>query len=161
MSKMTQKQAVYTAILSVLSQSSVHFEEGTDVAPFMTRERRGQVNNILFEGFRTGSIELEKEYSDADLKAYVSGLQSNWIRKDKRLNGGTQYQVKNPGSRVTDPSIKAMRALLSSGKVTNAADVSEIETLIASRQAELAASKKTVEVNYEALPAALRAKFSS
>jgi len=156
MTKMTQKAAVFAAISQVLD-----FEEGTNVGPHMTKELRAQVNLILFEGFRKGTIELEKEYSDSDLKAYVSGLQSNWIRKDTRLNGNTKYVAKNPGSRAGsgDPALKAARALIST-LVEGTADYNEVKTFIDSRVSEIAASKAKVTVDFSALPEHLRTKYA-
>ena len=106
MTKLTQKEAVFQAVVNVCGDQEVYNP---------SKEQRASVNQILFEGFKAGSVELERTYSDTELKAYVSGLQSNWLRKDKRLNGGVAYVAKNPGSRAgsTDPQIKAMRALLS------------------------------------------------
>src|ERR1051325_6047037 len=114
MTKMKQKDAVYNAITQVLNEDEVGFEDGMDVSEHMTKERRAQVNAILVEGFKAGTIELEKEYTDTQLKQYVSGLQSNWIRKDPRFNGNTKYQPKNPGSRAGagDAQLKALKALL-------------------------------------------------
>ena len=156
---MKQKDAVYNAIMTVLTESGVTYEGG-DVAPFMTKERRAQVNAILFQGFRSGSIDLDREFNDTELKAYVSGLQSNWIRKDKRLNGGVQYVAKNPGSRtgVGDPQLKALRALLKTQVDPN--KIKEIHEYIERRTAEINATKaKTVEVNVDDLPIELRAKL--
>lgn len=155
----TQKEAVYTGITSVLAEAGVHFEEGSDVSQVLTKEHRAQVNAILFEGFKGGNILLEKPFSDTELKAYVSGLQSNWIRKDKRLNGGTQYVAKNPGSRQGsgDPQIKAMKLLLST--LTDATERSEVEAEISKRQAEITKSKAPA-IDFSALPESLRAKFN-
>ena len=110
---------------------------------------------ILFEGFRSGSIELDREYDDSGLKAYVSGLQSNWLRKDKRLNGNVQYVAKNPGSRagVADPQIKAMRLLLSTK--TDTSERAEIQAFIDKRLAEIKPAK-SVEIDFSALPAELQ-----
>lgn len=162
MSKLSQKEAVYNAVTSVLSENNISISEGTDFSTLMTRELRSQVNQILFEGFRGGSIELDREFSDTDLKAYVSGLQSNWLRKDKRLNGNTQYVAKNPGSRVgsTDPSLKAMRALLST--LTTESEKAEVQGYIDAKVAEIQATKNTKKVNIDisALPAELRSKVT-
>ena len=158
-SKSTQKEAVFTAVVNVLAQEGIEISEGQAVA--MTKEYRAQVNNILFEGFRNGTIELDREFSDSDLKGYVSGLQSNWIRKDKRLNGGIAYVAKNPGSRADsgDPSLKAMRTLMST--LTTDSDKAEVQTHIDARLSEIQASKaKTVSIDYSVLPADLAAKFS-
>lgn len=152
MTKMTQKEAVFQAVCNVTG-----FEGEGICSP--SKEERAQVNAILFEGFRSGKIELDREYSDSDLKAYVSGLQSNWLRKDKRLNGGTQYVAKNPGSRAgsTDPQLKAMRNLLST--LTDPNDRAEVQAHIDAKVAEIRAHKVTKTVDFSALPADLAAKF--
>lgn len=150
--KVNQKEAVFQAICNVTGFTG----EGSLT---ISKEQRAQVNAILFEGFRAGSIELDREYSDSDLKSYVSGLQSNWIRKDKRLNGGVQYVAKNPGSRAgsTDPQLKAMRALLST--LTDESERAEVQSHIDAKVAEIAAAKQTKVVDFSALPADLAAKF--
>lgn len=159
--KMTQKAAVFAAITAVLSNEGVSFEEGMDVGPLMTRERRSSVNQILFEGFRSGKIELDREYTDTELKGYVSGLQSNWIRKDSRLNGNTKYVAKNPGSRVGqgDAQLKALKQLISTK--SDPAEVAEIQGYIDAREAELRAAKVKTVINLDALPEALRSKYAA
>jgi hypothetical protein len=159
---MNQKEAVYSAITGVLTEAGHPITEGYDVGPIMTKEFRAQVNQILFEGFRSNTIELAKEFSDTELKAYVSGLQSNWIRKDKRLNGNTQYVAKNPGSRVGsgDPQLKNMKALLSTLEV-GSDDYTEVKMHIDARILEIASTKAAkVTVDFSALPAELQAKYS-
>ena len=154
--KTNQKEAVYNAIRSVLAENNISFEDGSDVSTYMSREYRAVVNQILFEGFRAGSIELDREFTDTELKSYVSGLQSNWIRKDKRLNGNTQYVAKNPGSRAGagDAQLKAMRALLAT--LSDAGDRAEVETAIAQRVAEIDAAKPKAQVDVSKLPDALK-----
>jgi hypothetical protein len=156
MSKMSQKEAVYQAVINVTG----HGGEGK-CEP--TKEQRAQVNAILFEGFKSGAIELDREYNDTDLKGYVSGLQSNWLRKDKRLNGGIKYTAKNPGSRArsTDSQLQAMKALLTtmSGPEFSDADRAEVQSHIDARVNELKAAKQAKTVNFDALPSELRAKF--
>ena len=153
MSKMTQKEAVFVAICNVTNHSG-------DGAVVISKEQRAQVNMILFEGFKAGTIEMDTEKSDSDLKGYVSGLQSNWIRKDKRLNGGVQYSAKNPGSRAgsADPALKAMRTLLST--LTTPEEKAEVQAYIDSRVSELAIAKQATIVDFSALPADLQAKYS-
>ena len=133
---MTQKEAVYQAVTNVC--------EATDGVFSPSKEERGRVNNILFEGFRSGSIGFDGTLpEDSELKAYVSGLQSNWLRKDKRLNGNVQYVAKNPGSRAgsTDVHVKAMRLLLAAQ--TDPADKAEIQ------------AKAAQEIDKTALPSEL------
>lgn len=149
---MNQKEATYQAICNVTG----HTGEGVLE---ISKEQRAQVNMILFEGFRAGKIQLDREFSDADLKQYVSGLQSNWIRKDKRLNGGVAYTAKNPGSRQgsSDPQLKSMKALLST--LTKEEDKIEVQGYIDARIAEITAAKQVETVDFSALPADLQAKF--
>lgn len=154
MSKQTQKEAVFHAVTHVVGSVP-------DSSPVeLTREQRAQVNMILFEGFRSGTIELDREYTDTELKAYVSGLQSNWLRKDKRLNGGVAYVPKNPGSRVGggDAQLKALRTLQK--MQTDPAKILEIQSFIDKRLAEIKpASVKEATVNVADLPAELAASL--
>jgi hypothetical protein len=149
MSQMNQKNAVFAALCGVFGVTS--FEEACQP----TKEQRASVNQILFEGFREGKIELDssKQYDDAKLKAYVSGLQSNWLRKDPRLNGNVKYEAKNPGSRAgsKDESIAAMRLLLATK--TDKTERAEIQAFIDKRVAELrpAAVKKELTADQIAL----------
>jgi hypothetical protein len=150
---MKQSEAVYQAMMNVGD-----LIEDVNGAVKPTPEQRAQVNAILFEGFRAGKIELTKEYDDKELRSYVSGLQSNWLRKDKRLNGGVKYEAKNPGSRSGsgDESVKAMRALLST--MTDAASRTEIQGFIDARVAALKpAAAATLDIN--SLPPELIAKY--
>ena len=156
--KITQKEAVFNAITGVLNEHDIKMEG--DIGKVMSRELRAEVNTILFCGFREGKIELDREYTDAELKAYVSGLQSNWLRKDSRLNGGIGYVPKNPGSRAGqgDPQLKALRALLKTQ--VDADKITEIQQYIDKRLTEIGATKsKTVTVNVDDLPADLRSKL--
>lgn len=162
MSKMTQKEAVFGAVTTVLANAGIEFDEGTTVVkPLMTKELRAQVNAILVEGFKSGSIELDGEKSDSELKQYVSGLQSNWLNKDKRLNGSTQYVAKNPGSRqgITDPQVKALRGLLA--QTEDETEKAEIQGYLDARLEQIGQSKKakSVEIDFSALPPELAAKY--
>lgn len=157
MSIKSQKEAVYTAVISVLNENNIEVSETTDIGSLMTRDLRSQVNNILFEGFKSGQVLLEKPFSDTELKAYVSGLQSNWLRKDTRLNGGVKYATKNPGSRAgsADPQLKAMRVLFST--LSSEEEKAEVQSAIDARLAEINASKvKKTVINSDVLPESLK-----
>jgi len=146
MSESKQKDAVFSAVSSVLSEANVVVNEGDNFSAHLTRELRGQVTNILVEGFNNESISLEKTFeSEAELRTYCSGLTSNWLRKDPRLNGGVKYVAKNPGSRAgsADPQLKAMRTLLATRTDLSVADSAEIQTMIDARVAEVRSSKKS------------------
>lgn len=145
-----QKEAVYAAVTNVCGHQ--------DGAYTPTKEQRAQINTILVEGFKAGKIQLEREFSESELKAYVSGLQSNWLRKDKRLNGNTTYTAKNPGSRQGsgDAQLKAMRALLST--LTNPEERAEVQSFIDARVAELNKAKAP-SIDFSKLPDELKSKF--
>lgn len=160
MSKMNQREATFQAIVNVLKESGVAFESGvTVVKPKMTKEMRAAVNVILFNGFRAGTIELDVVKDDSELRSYVSGLQSNWLNKDTRLNGNQKHEIKNPGSRAGsgDAQLKALRGLMA--QASSEAEKSEIQGYIDNRTAELAKTKKVV-VNFDDLPAELKAKYA-
>lgn len=141
-----QKEAVFSAVTSVLGEAGIQINEGDNVAASLSRELRAQVTNILVEGFNNGTISLEKTFEDeAALRTYCSGLTSNWLRKDPRMNGGVKYVAKNPGSRVgsADPQLKAMRALLATRTDLSNTDRAEIQGHIDSRVSEVRSSKKS------------------
>ena len=144
---MNQKEAVYTAVINVMG-----VVENGPYTP--TKDQRAAVNVILFEGFRAGAIQLDREFTDTELKAYVSGLQSNWLRKDPRLNGGVKYQPKNPGSRTGqgDAQLRAMKVLLDT--VTDPADKAEIQSAIDARIEQLKPAAKSIDLSI--LPEALK-----
>jgi hypothetical protein len=155
-----QKEATFVAIMAVISAHGITVQPGTSVSTVMSKELRSEVRDILCEGFKAGEIELDRDYdTDEALKNYVSGLVSNWIRKDVRLNGGTKYQPKNPGTRAGngDTQLKALRGVLTMAKTDE--EKQEIQGYIDARIAELNKAKApTVDVS--ALPEALRLKYS-
>lgn len=165
--KTTQREAVYQAIVNVLADNGIKFDGG-NVSEFLTKEYRGEVHAIICEGFKTSAIEFEatpanqeKLSSESKLSAYVSGLISNWIRKDTRLNGGSKYTAKNPGSRVgqSDEQMKTLRALAKQF-VNDSEKLAVVNAQIEKRKMELAASKKPVatltQEQIDALPADVR-----
>lgn len=146
MSQSKQKDAVFSAINSVLSENGIQVNEGDNFATYLTRELRAQVTNVLVEGFNKGTISLDKTFEgDAELRTYCSGLISNWLRKDTRLNGGVKYVPQNPGSRAgsSDPQLKAMRTLLATRVDLSDEDRAEIQGEIDKRLAEVKSSKKS------------------
>lgn len=145
---MKQRDAVYNAITSVFADAGVHFEDGMNVEGLLTKELRSKVHAIVSEGFTSGSIDFEKTPANEEklanvskLNAYVSGLISNWVRKDTRFNGGEAYRVKNPGSRMgsSDEQLKTLRALAKQYSGTEKEAI--IKAQIDKRTAELRAAK--------------------
>ena len=143
-----QKDAVFEAIAAV---------KGTNTfaaAVELSKDERGTVMAAILAGLNSGNIEFGGDLNDkGKLTAYVSGLVSNWLRKDKRLNGNTTYVPANPGTRTggADDAVKAMRTLLS---------VTDDETAKKEIQEEIekrvAALKPKPEINVAALPDSLK-----
>jgi hypothetical protein len=143
-----QKDAVFNAVCAV--RGSTEFSGAVE----LTKEERSAVQSSLISGFQSGSIAYQGDATDATkLSSYVSGLVSNWLRKDKRLNGNVSYVAKNPGTRTGagDESLKAMRTLL--GATSDEDARSEIQAEIDKRVGELKPKKV---INVAALPESLR-----
>jgi hypothetical protein len=118
---MNQKEAVFQAVKELK-----HGEVDTDKAVALTKREKHMVEEKLFNGFKKGRIAYNNELpSDDKLLLYISGLVSNWLRKDKRLNGQKNYVPQHP--RTTQPAahvegsgsidanqLEALRALASS-----------------------------------------------
>lgn len=135
---MTQKDAVFSAIVETFDGDNISFQpDRQDAYPLLTRRLRTIINNRLAAGFADGNIDISDEArsklgSDRELKAYISGLVSNWVRKDPRLNGGrtaAKPQV------VDDPQLKALIKL--QGSQTDPAKKLEIQDFIDKRNTEL------------------------
>jgi len=162
----TQREAVFTTTVNVLTDLGINFKSGANVSEVMTDEARKAIQEILVQEFEDGAISLdqtdankEKLTNAAKLSAYVSGLVSNWFRKDKRLNGGVNYVSKNPGSRAgsSDPEIKALR-ILSKNYDAGSPEFHTIQSAIAEKLSTMKASK-ALKVDTSAISPELLAKI--
>lgn len=164
---MNQKEATYNAIIAAFANAGVSFEDGDNAKELLTPEMRTEVRETLFTQFRNGEISHKDEFAqtklhdDAELKKYVAGLLSNWIKKDKRLNGNVKYQIQNPGSRAGqgDEQVKELRKLIKQLTATgNEEGLAAAKEALEARQAEVAASKavKSSPINPDAIPEHLR-----
>lgn len=159
-----QKDAVINTILSVLKERGIDYEMSgpTRMKDVLTSEDLTKIKSIVFEGFKTGSINMtdksKDKYSDeTELKGYVSGVVGNWIKKYPEFNKGEPYVPKNKGSRAGsgDEQIRALRNLKKT--VTDTQVLAEIDESIAARLKEIQAEKaKDVEINVDALPEHLK-----
>ena len=162
---MSQRDGVYSATRGVLADAGIKFEDGGQIGSVMTDELRAKVTAIVCGGFKAGMIELkdtpsnkEKLTTEAKLSSYVSGLISNWYRKDKRFNGGVSYEPTNPGSRTGqgDPQLKALRQLHKQFLGVDADKAKQIEGHMNARIAVIAAEKiKKVDIDYSTIPSDL------
>jgi hypothetical protein len=149
-----QKEAVFSAVTSVLNEAGISLD-GQDASSLLSRELRSQVTSILVEGFKSNSVSLSKTFdNDNQLRTYCSGLLSNWLKKDKRLNGNTKYAAKNPGSRrgSADPQVQALRKL--QGMQTDPDKIAEIQSFIEKRLNEIS-PHKSVSINSGDIPSEL------
>ena len=163
----SQSEATINAIVNLAQ------EQGYNAQPFetvykdiLTKQDTNQVVNFITKGLISGDISMTDKSKakfkgdDKALRRYVVGLVNDRLRKAKALNGNTTYQYKEPGKLTNsrDAELKALTQVLA---LDNPPEVkAEIEAEINRRKQELAAAKvKTVNINYDALPADLRAKL--
>jgi hypothetical protein len=149
MEKISQKDAVYAAITEVLGETPPN-------PCTLTDEQRKQVHQLTLEQFEAGIVSLTHTPVQG-LKNYMPSLTNNWLRKDKRLNGGTTYKTKNPGSRTGagDAEIKNLKKLLKMDLSDQ--DRKSVEAAIESRKAQLAKEKaKDIEIDVSKLPESLK-----
>ena len=159
----SQREATFKAITTVLSQNNVSFTPGQDVTSVITSSMKKVVKDILIKGFKNGSIDYTDDFaktklnSESELSKYCSGLISNWIKKDIRLNGNTKYQVVNKGIRAgqSDSQVKELRKLL---KVTAGTEAEQqVSQALNARLAEVKAAKTpSLNIDVSALPEHLR-----
>jgi hypothetical protein len=143
----SQGDAVFQAVRAVFPEGAV--PPTTDWSPIQKTE----VHAYVLESFKSGETSHRKNPTEAELIKYIPGLVNNWVRKDKRLNGGMKYTPKRPGSRAGsgDEMVRNMKLLLSA--TSDPAVKQQIQAEIDKRVSEL---KPKAEINVDALPEALR-----
>lgn len=152
----SQKAGVFAAVCLVLGEDNVNR------LVELTKDQRKQVIGFVTDGIMDGEIEFSAEakvkYATRDdVLGYVNGMVSNWLRKDLRLNGGSKYETKNPGSRAGsgDEVLKNLKALKTT--LTDESHKKAVDEEIAKRTAEIAATKsKTVTIDLDKIPEGLR-----
>lgn len=152
----SQRESVFAAVCQVLSTTSFNGEVK------LTSEQRKEVIDTVAHELNAGDVQLSEDArakfdTFEKIKVYTSGLVSNWLRKDTRLNGGSKYEAKNPGSRAGqgDEMLKNLKALRS--QLTDSAHIAAVDEKIAERTAEIATSKaKTVSIDINSIPEELR-----
>lgn len=142
---MTQGEAVFQAVISTMGEQDGAYEP--------SKAQLEAINETVLGFFTSGATSHSKNPTVPQLKKYIPGLVNNWLRKDGRLNGGTKYVAKNPGSRSGsgDEAVRAMRTLLA--MTPDAEAKATIQQEIDKRVAEL---KPKVELDFSKLPESLR-----
>lgn len=131
---MNQKEAVFEVIKEIRRG-----EVDTDTPVVLTKQEKQVAAQKLFEGFKKGKVAYNHEMpSDDKLLLYISGLVSNWLRKDKRLNGQRTYQPQRPGARTmptvemqTNMGPEQLQALKALAQVGNAGE--EVQVFVIKR----------------------------
>ncbi len=161
MSKISQKECVFAAVTALLEEQGRKHELDSKQPITLSKTDRATVVSMVVAARSEMQLSAEADAkfdTEPKFKDYVVGLVNNWLRKDTRLNGGSKYETKNPGSRAGQgddimKSLKALRATVAD-KPEQAALV-DIE--ITKRAAEIQASKaKPTTINIDALPEHLR-----
>lgn len=113
MAKYSQKEAVYTAVTSYLTDKGRSLDD-----VILSSEDRKTIVTMLVRTIEVGDVEMSIEaankYDTADkIRGYSIGLLSNWLRKDARLNGGKKHKIKNPGIKLgqDDEVIKDLKSI--------------------------------------------------
>lgn len=141
---MNQKEAVFAATMGVLADRGEELKGDIKQHPD-AKAIKVLVVAIVVEGFRSGTVTLDTDFDDAELKKYTGGLVNNWWRKDTRLTDGVKYVTKNPGSRahVGSAEVKELRNLRAVQEAGGASTemLKAIDDAIAAATAEHAAKK--------------------
>lgn len=147
---MTQNEAVFMAVRAVFGKD---VEIIPETGKWSEKQKEG-VYGMMMGMFKDGAWSKNSGGTDdAAVLKYIPGLVNNHVRKDKRLNGGIEYEVKRPGSRTGsgDETIKAMRTLLSVTSDPSAKNAIQVEI-----DKRLESLKPKVEIKVDALPESLR-----
>lgn len=150
---MKQREAVYQATLNVMGEQDGKYEP--------TKDERASIIDIVTQGIMSGDVDFSesahtKYPTEEKVRGYVSGMVSNWLRKDENLNGGVKYQPKNPGSRAGsgDPEVKNLKLLIKSGRLDDK-QTAIAQARIDERVAQIRAEKSKVEIDFDAIPSDL------
>ena len=154
---MKQKEAVYKACHQV-----IEFEDNDKITP--SSDERAEIIAEVAQGLENGDVDFtesaRKKYDTPEkIKSYTSGLVSNWLRKDKRLNGNVDYEIKNKGSRTGqgDAQMKELRKLATLHK-GDEEKTAQIQKFIDARLEAIKAEKaKAIEIDTDQLPEELKA----
>lgn len=154
----SQKDAVYNCVTGFLKEKGIDHEDGNRVE--LSKDERKTVIGMLIEATESGVTEVKSSTARADLNNYWNGTLSNWLRKDTRMNGGSKYVTKNPGSRAGagDDQLKELKKLLA--RVTlagNEENIQAVNEAIEARVAEIAKEKAAeLEVDMDKIPDSLK-----
>jgi general stress protein YciG len=92
---LSQKEAVYQATQAILEHKHIDFQDGEDIKDVLgdDMEARRQIRDLVLEALNSGQVAIGESKSEdpRSMRAYATGLISNWFRKDRRFNGNQRY----------------------------------------------------------------------
>jgi hypothetical protein len=157
----SQKESVFVAVTEFLKEKGIEYVPSQPVV--LTKEQRKTVIEMVAQAALAGEMSLSADAAEKydtleKMQGYCSGLLSNWLAKDTRLNGGNIHQIKNPGSRANqgDAVLKNLKALRT--QLTDQTHIEAVDAKIEERTKEIAATKqkanKPIDPNF--IPESLR-----
>ncbi len=148
---MKQVDAVFKMVCEIKGSNS--FTEAVTLTPEEKKMAADQITDWIESGDVDFSERARTKYDSPEkVRSYVLGMINNHLRKDKRLNGGTTYTPKNPGSRAGsgDPVIRELKKLL---KVVGDEERALVQEEIDKRLSEIRAEKaKSIDIDTDLLP---------
>jgi len=161
---MSQSEATINCIINLCTDKGYdHSPHETIYKDILTKDDVTHVVNFVTAGMQDGNITMTDksrtkfEDDPKALRRYAVGLVNDRLRKAKALNGNTAYQYKNPG-KLTSSRDPELKALMQTIEIVPDEHKPEVQKEIDRRLAELNKPKKA-DINYDALPAGLRAKL--
>jgi hypothetical protein len=157
---MRQVDAVIEAVMKVKPDFKQHSDKGNEI---IIDDIRKQVCEIVTEGILNGDIDYNKDEKNIkEVKSYVPGMVSNWLRRNKVLNGDVNAKAAKPGSRlgVGDEELKTLRDLRKTQVEPEI--LAEVDKYIKARLSMLKKEKQVVkqaDINIDALPKHLKNKL--
>lgn len=154
----SQKDGVYNAVVAFCEEAGIEFEDGMKME--FSKDQRASIVGMLVAATEAGELEVKSAAARGNLSSYWNGTLSNWLRKDKRLNGNVKHVIKNPGSRAGsgDAELKELKKLLVQVTASgNEEHIQAVNEAIEVRKAQIQADKaQDVEVDFDKIPEALR-----
>ena len=138
-----QRDAVFEAVTAVVGEL-----DGSPVS--LTKDQRKSVIDAVTANIVSGNVDFsttaaQKYDSSEKIRTYVSGLVTNWLKKDSRLNGGEKYTPANPGTgtpNLKDEQLKAMKLLRKTFVESGETDkVEQVDIAIKQRLEDLKVAK--------------------
>jgi hypothetical protein len=164
MTQILQKDSVIKEVKAILGSS---YDSSVSAKDQLSDEQFIIIKNNIANGIINGTIAYSREILDEkEIKKYVSGMVSNYLRKVKELNGGVAYTPSFIASNSRDPQLSELNKL-SKSYVEGSSEFNQIQEAILARKAELELQKNTATkdknklkeinpINMNALPDSLK-----